>query len=95
MPRIIEVEGTVSSVPSTSMVVAQRVTYVVACPLITLWNLTAHLHFRRRSDVAAKTTSEGVIKDVTKEAIEITGAAALEEGGLECDLTGPTIIAGI
>lgn len=61
------------------MVVAQRVANVVACPLITLWNLTAHLHFRRRSDVPAKATSEGIIKDVTQEAIEIAGAAALEE----------------
>lgn len=79
MPRIVKVEGAVSSVPSTGMVVAQRVADVVACPLITLWNLTAHLHFRRRSDVPAKATSEGIIKDVTQEAIEIAGAAALEE----------------
>lgn len=79
MPGIIKVEGAVSTIPSTGMVVAQRVADVVACPLITLWNLTAHLHFRRRSDVPAKATSEGIIKDVTQKAIEIAGAAALEE----------------
>lgn len=95
MPRIIEVEGAVSSIPPAGMVVAQRVADVIACPLITLWNLTAYLHFRRRSDVPTKTTNEGVIKDVTQEAIEIAWAATLEEGCLQCDLTGSTIVAGI
>lgn len=95
MPGIVKVEGAVSSVPPAGVVVAQRVADVVACPLITLWNLTAHLHFRRRSDVPAKATSEGVIKDVTQEAIEIAGAAALEEWCLWCDLTGSTVVAWI
>lgn len=95
MPRIVKVEGAVSSVPSASVVVAQRVADVVACPLITLWNLTAHLHFRRRSDVSTKATNEGVIKDMTQEAIEIAGAATLEEWCLQCDLTGSTVVAGI
>lgn len=48
------------------MVVAQRVTDVVACPLVTLRNLTAHLHFRRWGDVPAKPSDEGIVQDVAQ-----------------------------
>lgn len=77
------------------MVVAQGIADVVACPLVTLRNLTAHLHFRRWRDVPPKTSDEGVVQDVTQQAIEVAWAAALEERRIWGDLARPTVVAGV
>lgn len=61
LPRVIKIKRAVSSIPATGVVVAQRVTDVVPGPLVTLRNLAAHLHFRRRSDVAAKPPNKGIV----------------------------------
>lgn len=95
LPRIIKVQWAVSSIPTTGMVVAQRVADVVARPLVTLRNLTAHFDFRRWSDVTTKTSNEGIVQDVAQQAIEIAGAAALEERRIWGDLARSTIVAGV
>lgn len=77
------------------MVVAQRVTDVVPRPLITLWNLAAHLHLWRWCDIPAKASNEGVVQNVTQQAIEIAGAAALEERRVWGDLTCAAIVTGV
>lgn len=77
------------------MVVAQRVADVVARPLVTLRNLTAHLDFRRRSDVTTKTSNKGIVQDVAQQAIEIAGTAALEERCFWGDLARSAIVAGV
>ena len=79
LPRVIEIQRAVSSIPTTSMVVAEGIADVVAGPLVTLRNLTAHLHFRRRGDVPTETSDEGIIQDVAQQAVEVAGAAALKE----------------
>lgn len=77
------------------MVVAERVADMVPCPLVTLRNLTAHLHFRRWSYVPAETSYKGIIQDVAQKAVEITRAAALEEGHVRRDLACAPIVAGV
>lgn len=95
LPRIIEIKRAVSSVPAAGMVVAQRVADMVPCPLVTLRNLAAHLHFRRWGDVPAKTSYKGVIQYVAQQAVEIAGTAALEERRIRGDLAGATVVAGV
>lgn len=77
------------------MVVAQRVADMVPRPLVTLRNLTAHLHFWRRGDVPSKSSDKGVIEDVAQEAIEITGAAAAEKWHVWGDLARAAIVTGV
>lgn len=77
------------------MVVAQRIADVVARPLVTLRNLAAHLHFRRRGDVATETPDEGVVQDVAQQTIEIAWAAALEERRVWGDLARSAVVAGV
>lgn len=77
------------------MVVAQGVTDMVPRPLVTLRNLAAHLHFRRWGDVPAKTSYKGIVQDVAQQAIEIAGAAALEERHIWGDLASASIVAGV
>lgn len=95
LPRIVEVERAVSSIPAAGMVVAQRVTDMVPRPLVTLRNLAAHLHFWRWGDVPSKTTDEGIVEDVAQEAVEITGAAAAEKRHLWGDLARAAIVTGV
>lgn len=95
LPRVVEVERAVAPVPAAGVVVAQRVADVVARPLVTLRNLTAHLHFWGRGDVPAKTSHEGIIKDVAQEAVEITGAAAAEKRHVWSDLTRAAVVTGV
>lgn len=95
LPRIIEVERAVSSIPAAGMVVAQRVADMVPRPLVTLRNLTAHLHFWRWGDVPSKTTDEGIVEDVAQEAVEITGAAAAEKRHLWGDLARAAVVTGV
>lgn len=95
LPRIVKIKRAVSSIPAAGVVVAQRVADVVPCPFVTLRNLAAHLHFRRWSDVSAKTSCKGVIEDVAQQAVEIARAAALEERHVLGDLACATVVAGI
>lgn len=95
LPGVIKIKRAVASIPATGVVVAQRVTDVVPCPLITPWNLAAHLHFRRWGDVPAKPSNEGVVQYVAQQAVEVAGAAALEEWGIWSDLASATIVTGI
>lgn len=68
---------------------------MVPSPLVTLRNLAAHLHFRRRGDVSAKASDKGVVQDVAQQAVEVAGAAALEERHVWGDLARATIVAGV
>lgn len=77
------------------MVVAQRIADMVPRPLVTLRNLTAHLHFWRWGDVPAKTSDKGIIKDVAQEAVEITGAAAAEKRHVRRDLARAAVVTGV
>lgn len=77
------------------MVVAQRVADVVPCPLVTLRVLTAHLDFRRRGDVPAKPSDEGIVQNVAQQAVEIAGTAALEERCLRGDLASAPVVARV
>lgn len=77
------------------MVVAQRIADMVPCPFVTLRNLAAHLHFRRRGDVSTKPSYKGIVKDVAQQAVEIAGAAAVEERHIWGDLACATIVAGV
>lgn len=95
LPRIIKIKRAVSSIPAAGVVVAQRVADVVPCPLVTLRNLAAHLHFRRWGDGPAKTSYKGIVQDVAQQAVEIAGAAALEERHVWGDLACATIVAGV
>lgn len=65
---------------------------MVPRPLVTLWNLAAHLHFRRWGDVPAKPSNEGVVQYVAQQAIEVAGAAALEERSIWGDLASATVV---
>lgn len=95
LPRIVEIKRAVSSIPAAGMVVAQGVTDMVPCPLVTLRNPAAHLNFRRRGDVPTKASHKGIVKDVAKQAVEIAGTAALEEWHFWGDLACSTIVAGV
>lgn len=95
MPRVIKIKRAVSTVPAAGVVVAQRVTDVVPRPLVTLRNLAAHLHFRRRGDVSAEASYEGIIQDVAQQAVEIARATALEERHVWGDLAGAAVVAGV
>lgn len=77
------------------MVVAQRITDMVCRPLVTLRNLTAHLHLWRWGDVPAKTSDKGIIEDVAQQAVEITGAAAAEKRHIWRDLARATVVTGV
>lgn len=68
---------------------------MVPCPLVTLRNLAAHLHFRRWGDVPTKTSYKRIVQDVAQQAVEIAGAAALEERHVWGDLASATIVAGV
>lgn len=77
------------------MVVAQRIADVVARPLVTLRNLAAHLHFRRWGDVPTETPDKRIVQDVAQQAVEIAGAAALEERRVCGDLARPAVVAWV
>lgn len=68
---------------------------MVPCPLVTLRYLAAHLHFRRWGDVPAKTSDKGIVQDVAQQAVEIAGAAALEERHIRGDLASAAVVAGV
>lgn len=95
MPRIVKIQRAVSSVPATGVVVAERIADVVARPLITLRNLTAHLHFRRRGYVPTKASNKRIVQNVTQQAVEIARAAAVEERCLRGNLAGSSVVAGV
>lgn len=95
LPRVIKIKRAVSSIPATGMVVAQRVADMVPSPLITLRNLAAHLHFRRWRDVTAETSNKGIVQDVAQQAVEIAGAAALEERHVWGNLACAPVVAGV
>lgn len=75
------------------MVVAQRVTDVVARPLVALRDLAAHLYLGWWCDVPAEPTGKGVIKDVAEQAIEVVRAAAVEEGCIGGSLASAPVVA--
>ena len=77
------------------MVVAQRVADVVPGPLVALRNLAADLHFGGRGDVTAEAPDEGVIQYVAEQAVEVAGAAALEERRVGGDVAGAAVVAGV
>jgi len=95
LPRVVEIKRAVSSIPAAGVVVAQGVADVVPGPLVTLRNLAAHLHFRRRGDVPAKTSNEGIVQDVAQQAVEVAGAAALEERRVGGDLARAAVVARV
>lgn len=68
---------------------------MVAGPLVALSDLAAHLHLRRRGDVPAKTSDEGIVQDVAEQAVEIAGAAAMEERRVRGDLARSAVVAGV
>lgn len=68
---------------------------MVPSPLVTLGDLAAHLHLRGRGDVAAEPSGEGIVQDVAEQAVEVVGAAAVEEGGVRGVLAGTPIVAGV
>lgn len=95
LPRVVKIKRAVSSIPAAGVVVAQRVADVVPGPLVTLRNLAADLHFRRRGDVPAEASDKGIVQDVAQQAVEVAGAAALEERHVWGDLARAAVVAGV
>lgn len=56
------------------MIVTKHITVLVVLTLLTLRDLTSHLHVRGWRDVAADSSRKAVIQDVAAETIEICGA---------------------
>lgn len=95
LPGVVEVQRAVAAVPTTGVVVAQRVTDVVPRPLVALRNLAADLHFRGRSDVPAEAADKGIVQNVAQQAIEVAGTAAAEERHIWGDLACAAIVARV
>lgn len=94
LPGVVEVEGTVPTVPATRVIVTLQVADLVACTLLALGQLAGLLNLWR-GDVAPSATREAVVQDVAQQPIEFGRAQTAVERTLRGGLTGPLIVAGI
>lgn len=95
LPRVVEIQRAVATVPSALVIVTLGITDGVSTPAFALSDFTSDLHLRRRGDVSALPSFEGVVKDVAEESVEFDWTGAVEEGGVVNGLAGAAVVAGV
>lgn len=95
LPRVIEIQRAVATVPSALVIVTLGIANGISAPAFALSDFTLDLHLRRRCDVSALPSFEGVVKDVAEESVEVGWTGAAEERGIVDGLAGAAIVAGV
>lgn len=94
LPGVIEIKGTVSTIPATSMVITLAIADLITSVLPALRNLTFLFKFRW-GDVSPHPTQETIVQDVAQKPIEVGRAVALVEGALGDELARSLVVAGV
>lgn len=94
LPRVVEIQRAVATVPSALVIVTLGIADGVSAPAFALSDFTSDLHLWR-GDVSALPSFEGVVKDVAEESVEVGWTGAAEERGVVDGLAGAAIVAGV
>lgn len=82
LPRVIEVQRAVPSIPVAGIIITCTVTDLIAFLIFTLCYLASHCHFWSRCDISSRATWEAEVQDVAEEAIEAGRTDAVVVWGL-------------
>lgn len=95
LPWVVKIQRAVATVPSALVIVTLGIADGVSTPAFALSDFTSNVHLRRRGDVSALSSFEGVVKDVAQESVEVGGAGAAEEWCVVDGLAGAAVVAGV